>query len=217
MFVKISGVKDGNIQNYRADIKYKLSPLTKVIRKRPDAQNIDFTRFFTSYKAYFYDKKINLSALKASPYNKYGFLSDPLQDLIFEKIQETALSGYLNLEPVELMLTVIHVGLNIEKDVIKILQKFDYTKDIPKIIVIDEVEDVFSKTECARLVLYNMLCFDIAVFTPTGYRNLEKHVSGAAFETYRMNEFAQNAGAPNLKLPASVPGPRKGGLFGRRG
>ncbi|MCL2055239.1 MAG: YceG family protein [Oscillospiraceae bacterium] len=213
LFVKISGVRDGEMTAYWDGIKQKLSPHTKIIRKTPAAGSIDFTRLFTDYKSFFYGKKIDIQRLKASPFNQYGFLPDRLQCLIFEKMQEAADSGFLKLEPVDLMLTVIHIGLSLDREMIKTLQGFDYTKDIPKIIIIDTAGEVFNKAECALLVMYNLLCFDIAVYTPTGYRNLEQYMNETAFETYTMNEFKHNLAIPDF---SASPAPGLNRLFKNR-
>ena len=110
---------------------------------------------------------------------------------------------------------IIYVGTNIDREILKLLQKYDFTKDIPKLIVIDVIEDTFSKVECIQLLLYNLLGFDILVYTPTGYKNIETFVSDEAFETHTMNEFQYNIRVPKFKIPDSIPEPDDGGLFGK--
>lgn len=215
IFAKISGVKDGNLNAYWDSVKWKLSPDTRVIIKSPS-----YKRYAESqlgiFKPYYNGEQILAEQLKSSPLNKYGHLSDSLQTLIFAKMQEAADSGFLKLERNELMSLIIYVGTNLDREILKLLQKFDFTKDIPKLIIIDVIEDTFSKIECIQLVLYNLLGFDILICTPTGYRNIETFVSDAAFETHIMNEFEYNVHIPKLKIPDAVPEPRDGGgLFGR--
>ena len=105
------------------------------------------------------------------------------------------------------------MGLNLDKEILRILQKFDFTKDIPKFIVVDTIEDTFSKVECIQLVLLNLLGFDILIYTPTGYKDLETYISPNAFETYTMNEFKYNTRIPRFKLPSTVPEPNNNGGF----
>ena len=131
-------------------------------------------------------------------------------------MQEALDSGLLLLDPAEIVPLVLYVGLNIDREILKILQKYDFTKDIPKIIIIDTIEDTFSKVECIQLVLYNLLGFDILVYTPTGYKNLETYISTNAFETFTMNEFMYNVRIPRFKIPDSVPEPKNNdGFFGK--
>ncbi len=215
IFAKISGVKDGNLNAYWDSVKWKLSPDTRVIIKSPS-----YKRYAESqlgiFKPYYNGEQILAEQLKSSPLNKYGHLSDSLQTLIFAKMQEAVDNGFLKIAPEELLPLVIYVGLNLDRELLRLLQKFDFTKDIPKLIIIDVIEDTFSKIECIQLVLYNLLGFDILICTPTGYRNIETFVSDAAFETHIMNEFEYNVHIPKLKIPDAVPEPRDGGgLFGR--
>jgi len=138
-----------------------------------------------------------------------------LQYMIFEKMQEAVDSGWLLLDEAELVPLVIYVGLNIDKEILKILQKFDFTKDIPKIVVVDTIEDTFSKVECIQLLLFNLMGFDVIIYTPTGYKNLETHISPNAFETYNMNEYKYNVRVPRFKIPDSIPKEKDEGFFSK--
>lgn len=214
LFVKISGVKDGNLNAYWDNVRLKLSPTTRIITKAPAYNKYDFSKL-KAYQPFLNGNSILIEKLKTSPFNNYGFLSDDLQYLIFSKLQEAADSGLLKLDENELLPMILYVGLNIDREVLRILQKYDYTKDIPKFIIVDVIEETFSKIECIQLVLYNLLGFDIAVFTPTGYRNLETYISESAYEAYTMNEFKYNVSIPRFKIPDNIPDTEGGGLFNK--
>ncbi len=214
IFAKISGVNDGDLNEYWDGVKQKLSPNTRLIHKSPSYRKYSESQLDV-YKPYYSGKKILTEQLKNSPLNKYSFLSDSLQLLIFGKMQEAVDSGFLTLPESELVPMVIYVGTNIDREILKLLQKYDFTKDIPKLIVIDVIEDTFSSVECIQLLLYNLLGLDILVYTPTGYKNIETFLSGAAFSTHTMNEFKYSVHIPKFKIPDSVPGPDDGGLFGK--
>ena len=214
IFAKISGVKDGNLNAYWDSVKWKLSPYTRLIYKSPSYKKYAESQLDV-YKPYYNGEKIFIEQLKSSPFNKYGFLSDSIQMLIFSKMQEAVDSGFLKLDSSEIVPMVIYVGTNLEREILKLLQQYDFTKDIPKLIVIDVIEDTFSKVECVQLVLYNLLGFDIIVYTPTGYKNIETFVSDSAFETHVMNEFQYNVHIPKFKIPDSIPEPPGEGLFGK--
>lgn len=214
IFAKISGVKNGDINAYWDSVRWKLSPNARVIVKSPSYKKYTDTQLDV-YKPYYVGEQIMADKLKNSPLNKYGYLSDSLQTLIFGKMQEAVDTGLLKIDRTELLPLVLYVGTNLEREILKLLQKYDFTKDIPKLIIIDVIEDTFSKIECIQLVLYNLLGFDILICTPTGYRNIETFVSDAAFETHIMNEFVYNAHIPKLKIPDSIPEPSGKGLFGK--
>lgn len=214
IFAKISGVKDGNLNAYWNGVKWKLSPNTKIMHKSPSYRKYGETNLDV-YRPFYGGGKIYIDQLKNSPHNKYSYLSDSLQLLIFNKMQEAADSGFLTIDENEMLPLIIYVGTNLDREILKLLQKYDFTKDIPKLIVIDVIEDTFSKIECIQLVLCSLLGFDIAIYTPTGYKNIETYVSSAAFETYTMNEFKYNIHIPKFKMPDSIPEPKDEGFFGR--
>lgn len=215
IFAKISGVKDGNLNAYWDSVKRKLSPDTRVIIKAPSYRKYADSQLGI-FSRYFRGEQILTEQLKASPLNKYGYLSDSLQTLIFSKMQEAVDSGFLKIPAEKLLPLVIYVGTNLDREILRLLQKFDFTKDIPKLIIIDVIEDTFSMIECIQLVLYSLLGFDILICTPTGYRDIETFVSETAFETHTMNGFEYNVHIPRLKIPDSIPEPKdSGGLFGR--
>lgn len=214
IFAKISGVKDGNLNAYWDSVRWKLSPDTRVITKSPSYKKYAESQL-DIYKPYFNGEQILIDQLKNSPVNKYNYLSDSLQMLIFNKMQEAVDSGFLKLDRNELLPMVIYVGTNLDREVLKLLQQYDFTKDIPKLIIIDVIEDTFSKVECIQLVLYNLLGFDILIYTPTGYRNIETFVSEAAFETHTLNEFKYNVHIPKFKIPDSIPEQNNGSLFSK--
>lgn len=214
IFAKISGVKNGDLNAYWDSVKWKLSPDTRIIIKSPSYKKYAESQLGV-YKSYYNGEQILIEKLKNSPLNKYGYLSNEIQNLIFNKMQEAVDCGFLKLDSTELLPMILYVGTNLDREVLKLLQRYDYTKDIPKLIVIDVIEDTFSKVECIQLVLYNLLGLDILIYTPTGYRNIETFVSDMAFETHVMNEFEYNVHIPRFKIPKSIPEPKSDKLFNK--
>ena len=156
------------------------------------------------YAPFHNGSKINIPELIRSPLNKYGYLSEPLQYLIMEKIQAVIDDGMLNLgSPAETLDYIMYAGLNLDRSVIRLLQKYDYTKDIPKFVVVDAIEEQFSKLECTQLLLFSYLGFDVLILSPSGYRDIEAYVSGDAFETHTFNEFPYNVSVPKFKIPSA--------------
>jgi hypothetical protein len=209
IFAKISGVRDADMDNYWDEVRFKLSPYTKIIRHSPTFRRGADSFTLRAYSAYYSGERILTENLKKSPLNKYTYLSEGIQDMIFEKMQEAADSGLLKLDFNELIPQIMYVGLNLDKEILRILQKFDFTKDVPKFIVTDTIEDTFTKTECIQLIMYNLFGFDILIYTPTGYRNLETFISDTAFEEFTMNEFIYNARIPRLVPPLRIPDTEK--------
>ena len=211
IFAKISGVKDGNISAYWEEIRGRLTPETILrVKEAKDPQPGDLD--LSAYRSFCRNGKIDTERLKASTLNRCSYMPDRIQDMYLFKMQEAVDSGFLKLSGDELMCSVLHYGLNMDKEFMKMLQAFDFTKQLPKLIWIDPVEQTFTLEECVQLVLCNLIGFDILIYTPTGYKNLETFVSADAFEEHTLNEFMYNVEVPKFKIPSET---RNSGFFGR--
>lgn len=211
IFAKISGVEDGDMNKYWDDVRDKLTPETILIVKKPNpAENASDD--LSVYRQFYRNGEIDTEKLKASTLNKYSYLPDRIQDMLFYKLQETVSSNFIKLQGDELMCSVLHFGMNLSKDFLQLVQRFDFTKTIPKLIYIDAIEDTFTLSECIQTVMCNLIGFDVLIYTPTGYKNIETHVSNDAFEEHIMNQFVYQMEVPKFKIPSAKKG---GGLFGR--
>lgn len=211
IFAKISGVKDGNVNDYWEEIRNRLTPETilRVKGEKPEQQG---TPDLSAYRSFYRNGQIDTERLKTSSLNKYSYLPDRIQDMLLFKLQETVDSKFLKLSGDDLMCAVMHFGMNLDKEFMKLLQSFDFTKQLPKLIWIDPVEQTFTLEECIQLVLCNLIGFDILIYTPTGYKNLETFVSSDAFEEHTLNDFQYNLEVPKFKIPSET---RNSGLFGK--
>ena len=211
IFAKISGVADGNTNAYWEEIRSRLTPDT-ILRVKEKAAPIEKAWDLSVYRGFYRNGSIDTEKLKASTLNKYSFIPDRLQDMLFYKLQETASCGFLRLEGDELMCAVIHYGLGLGKDFLQLVQRFDFTRQVPKLVYIDTVEDTFGLEECVQIVLCSLIGFDVLIYTPTGYKNLETYIKSDAFEEHIMNQFIFDMDVPKLKIPSEE---KSSGLFGR--
>lgn len=211
IFAKISGVKDGNVAAYWEEIRDRLTPET-ILLVKDDKQPPAGTMDLSAYRSFYRNGQIDAEKLKASTLNRYSYLPDRIQDMLMFKLQEAVDSGFIKLSGDELICSVMHYGLSLDKEFMKLLQSFDFTKQLPKLIWIDAVEQTFTLEECIQLVLCNLIGFDILIYTPTGYKNLETFVSADAFEEHTLNEFMYNMEVPKFKVPSES---KNSGLFGK--
>lgn len=212
IFAKISGVENGDINKYWDNIRDLLTPQTVLVVKQPNSANAQQPPDLSAYRQFCRNGKIDTEKLKQSTMNRYSYLPDRIQDMLFYKLQEAVSSKFLKLKGDELMFTVMHYGLNFNKDLLKIIQTFDFTRTIPKLIYIDAVEDTFTVEECVQIVLCDLIGFDVLIYTPTGYKNLETYVSNDAFEEHIMDQFVYNTEVPKFKIPSEG---KSGGFFSK--
>lgn len=212
IFAKISGVEDGDMDKYWDDVRSKLTPETVLIVKDKSVQSQESAVDLSAYRQFYRNGQIDTERLKASTLNRFSYLPDRIQDMLLYKLQETISSGFIKLTGDNLMCAVMHFGLNLDKELTKIIQQFDFTRTIPKIIYIDTVEEAFSLGECIRTVLCSLIGFDVLIYTPTGYKNIESFVTNDAFEEHTLNQYMYNTEVPKFKIPSEE---KSSGFFGK--
>lgn len=199
IFAKLDGVPYGDTNKYWKDIQSMLTPNTVFYRLTPFFKPTYGQNDFTGY---FNGNRLNLAQIKSNMnINKYAHLPDHIQDFIFQKMQEVIDSGYLKIKYPDIMHLVIKTGTLIPSNILQLIQNFDFTKEIPKIVIIHVSKNPFSAYECILLLLLNFLGFDILIYTPTGYKNIDNFVDIRAFNQYNIGEYEYNTSPPNLKIP----------------
>ena len=71
--------------------------------------------------------------------------------------------------------TVIATALNLPKDLLRKIQKFDFTKKNPKLIYINTTEKMISLEDSILTAFLSLVGFDVLFFVPTGYQCIEQH------------------------------------------
>lgn len=209
LFAKISGVDKGDAAAYWEHIRGMVTEDTYLVTQVPFLQTGTPTMTAAQARGLIHNGRLDPKAVKASSTYQYDHLPDDTQDYILEKIQ--ALMDYdLITGPADgLPAAMLCVLMNLDKELLRLLQNFDFTRSIPKFLIVDVTEHVFTREECILLAFLNLVGFDIAVFTPTGYRNLEKYLRPDSFDTLTLGEFLFDLTVPDLR------GKRPGGWLGR--
>jgi hypothetical protein len=88
--------------------------------------------------------------------------------------------------------------LNLPKEIIRMIQKFDFTKKNPKLIYINVSETVISLEDSILTAFLNLIGFDIVFFVPTGYQSVEKHFNRKLMEEHQIGEYKYDLQVPNL-------------------
>ncbi len=216
IFAKVEGVPGGDIKAYWELVKRMLTPETYFQVKAVSLKNLYISQS-RIYARFHRGKQLLIDELMRSPLNRYNFLPGHLQRLIFEKAQAMINDGMLLMDSEQEVVDFsMYVALNLNREILQLLQSYDFTKTIPKVIIADPIEDPFSKLQCTQTLMLSYLGFDILVFCPTCYRDLETHISEKAFETHTIGEPVFGApirSVPRMKIPTKPRSHKKSFLF----
>ena len=122
---------------------------------------------------------------------------------------------WIESEGVDIEKVILHIVLNLDKITLQMIQQFDFTKEIPKVVVVSVNENIATLEDAVYLLYLNLIGFDIAVFTPTGYRNIDKYISKKAFEEYEIGEYLFHMEIPERAKLEKMAITTENGLFHR--
>lgn len=204
LFAKVSGVKDGQINRYWSEIHTLVTPDTMVIRKAPHINPTDANPVKAHVTEFFKNGKLQKAKIKAHACYTYGFLREEMQDHILEKLQllidQRLIRGTFE-NGTEY--TIISVVLNLEKEIVRLLQRFDFTKKNPKLIYIHTTETLISLEDSILTAFLNLAGFDVVFFVPTGYQSIEKHFNRIIMEEHQIGEYLYDLQVPSFKAAPS--------------
>ena len=94
------------------------------------------------------------------------------------------------------------------------IHNFDFTGEIPKIIVFNGTSQPCTLSDCIILMFLKLIGFDIVIFAPTGYRVIEQYISNQWFNENTIGQYDFNMGNVDFRSVQSSD-KKKSGLFGR--
>jgi hypothetical protein len=217
IFAKICGVEKGDVEGYWDKIAAMAGANAFVITRAPFFSRPSNPRLAQA-RSFLRGGRLDLKALKSSEAYAYAFLPEETQAAILEKIQELLDQNILHNIDENFPPLALAVLLSLDRELLRLIQNFDYTKAVPKLVVIDTTEHMFSLEDCIHFAFLNLSGFDVVIFAPPGYRDLEHYVRPECFETYQAGEYAFNLVVPNLRERKKPGEPETllDKLFGRR-
>lgn len=204
IFAKVSGIKDGQINRYWSDIHTLVTPDTLVVRKAPHINPTDANPMKAHVTEFFKNGKLQKAKIKAHPSYTYGFLREEIQEHILAKLQllidRRIIRGTFE-NGTEY--TIVAVVLNLEKEILRLLQRFDFTKKNPKLIYIHTTEQMISLEDSILTAFLNLAGFDVVFFVPTGYQCIEKYFNKEIMEEHQIGEYLYDLQVPSFRAAPS--------------
>lgn len=205
IFAKVSGVKDGSQEKYWRQIKSLITEDTLLIKEAPYIRPTDANPMKAHTSEFIKNGKILKEKIKSHPAYQYKFLREEIQDYILEKLQilidQKVIKGtFVNGTEYTIVATV----LNLNKEIIRMIQKMDFTKKNPKLIYINTTESLISLEDSILIAFLNLIGFDIAFFIPTGYQNIESYFNIRMMEEHQAGEYMYDLRVPDFRYVTSI-------------
>lgn len=202
IFSKVSGVPGGNLNQYWDEIEKLLEKDAFLIKKLPFINKMDQNPMKQLAASFLKNGKIQKEKILNHPSYSYGFIREDMQDYIFDMLQQ-----FLDKKIIEGTFrdgseyAVVSTVLNMDKQILRMIQKFDFTKTIPKVVVIHTGEEMCSLEDSILLTFLNFIGFDVVLFIPTGYQSIERYFETEVFIEHQVGEYMYDLVVPNLKIP----------------
>ncbi|MDO4261177.1 MAG: YceG family protein [Eubacteriales bacterium] len=204
LFAKVSGVVNGQIRAYWSDLKELITEDAYVIKSAPFLRATDPNPIRAHAAEFFRNGRLRRDRIMAHPDYAYGYLRDEMQEYILDKLQllidrRTIRGTFEN----GTEYTIVSVVLNMNKDILRLLQRFDFTKKNPKLIYINTAEQIISVEDSILAAFLNLAGFDVAFFVPTGYQSVEKYFAGDVMEEHQIGEYEYDLQVPDFRNVSS--------------
>lgn len=208
IFAKISGIKDGDVFKYWQTIKTLMTPETMVVTTTPYINPNATNPIKAHVTEFLKNQKIQRNVIKNHPAYKYRYLREEMQDYILDKlsilVEQKLIKGtFVN----GTEYTIISTILNLSTDLTRIIQQLDFTKKNPKLIYINTTESMMSLEDSILFAFLNLIGFDIAMFIPTGYQNVENYFSLKLFEEHQLGDYKYDLHLPDFRKISSITRP----------
>lgn len=215
IFSKVSGVKNGQVQEYWNNIRGLVTEDTFVIKQAPFLQSTDSNPIKQYTTEFYKNRRLLKGKIKAHKAYQYGYLREEIQNHILDKLQllieQKVIKGTFE-NGTEY--TILAVVLNLNKEILRLIQKFDFTKKNPKLIYINTGESVISLEDSILTAFLNLVGFDVVFFVPTGYQSVERYFNKSVIEEHQTGEYVYDLTVPNLSS-SNTRRPWRQKLFGR--
>lgn len=204
IFAKVSGVKDGAVPQYWQSIKNLITDDTFVIKKAPFIA-ADSPNPVKAYAAEFFrNGKLRRDKIMSHKCYRYGFLREEIQNHILDKLQLLIDSKIIRGTFENGMeYAIIAAVLNMNKEIVRMIQKFDFTKKNPKIIYINTGESIISPEDSILTAFLSLAGFDVVFFVPTGYQSVEKHFAKGTLDEHQAGEYVYDLRVPDFNAVSS--------------
>lgn len=205
IFAKIQGVSRNRKEYWDRLQSLTDFDQTLFIKRFPFTNNVNNDFRFHYRSALDQSGLLDPQKMISSHYWRYQHLPTGLQNGIATAIRNICVRPYLkpfNHEGIEELRTYLFTqGMQIPASVLQLLQKFDYSQDVPKLVLYNnELNGTMTRTDAALLLLLNQFGIDIVLYNPPGHNDLENFIDEGVYDVHWLEDvvFEQELKEPSI-------------------
>ncbi|MBP0726696.1 YceG family protein [Bacillus sp. RG28] len=204
-FSKIVGVPKNRREYWEKVEQLTYHEITHTIDHLP------FTNFIKGNNQYHYqnalgqDGILDPQKMMESNWWKYKELPNGLQFglalAIARYVENVVIKPLANEAKQQTQLFLFNQVMNIPVEILRLLQQFDYTQQVPKLLIYNtEQNGTLSRSDAALLLLLNEFGIDIILLNPTGQNDIEMFIEEKYFDTHWLDEVSFDQEFQELKV-----------------
>ena len=200
IFAKVSGVEGGNVAAYWQKVK-KLAEADHTLLFRQFPLNVSGpgNPFRSLAVQWIRDGRLRRQEIQSSRQYPFGLLRPEMQEHILDKVQQMLDQRVIRGTFVNgTEYTVLATALNMGKELIRLIQGFDFTQKNPKLVAVNAGDCQATLEDAIWLTLLSRLGFDVAVFVPTGYQTVERYLDGPVLVEHQAGPYVYDLIVPDF-------------------
>jgi hypothetical protein len=194
IFAKIQGVSHN-----RKEYWERLHALTEMensllVKEFPLTRSINNDFRFHYRNAISREGELSTEKIIEANYWKYSQLPIGLQNGIATAIKNICAKPRLKAlhheKEEDVKIYLFTHGMQIPSEIVRMMQKFDYSQEVPKLILFNNgISGILSRSDAALLLLLNQFGFDLILYNPPGQNDIENYLNDKLYDTHWLEDL----------------------------
>lgn len=195
MFSKVAGITS-NHEEYQSRLRKMVDSqkLIYAVNQFPLVERYK-TNMQLHYRACLADERLDADKVISASFWPYKTLATHLQKGLAEVISRVVFEANLKDIPSEQLEQKRHYifgqTMMIPQPLIRLIQQFDYSQEVPLLLLCnDDNNGQFTREDAVLLLILNQLGFDVLLFNPTGQNDIEQFIDESYYDTHWLDEMS---------------------------
>ncbi|MTI81288.1 MAG: hypothetical protein FH758_10475 [Firmicutes bacterium] len=200
LFAKIKGTHE-QLAQYWQDYKQLTGAKNTYTVTSVPFTNVPYSKRDLYSSAFLFNNEglLDKKKLQQSEFYKFDYLKTSLQDFIIRKtIKLIEADVFKNQVDQEMKLKILMTILTMDDNILRLIETFDYTKQVPKLVIYDSTKEVFSDEDAIIIAFLNLVGLDIVIFTPTNYNNIELKLKEDLLDLHQLPSLQMDLAPPDF-------------------